>query len=803
MTNPSLDQNLGIRPFGGPVPARPGLTVQIDGKAFTQASEAQPVPVTWGSQRRAGSYILPLFAVRATPIKQKVSKGKTVTTGYNYFGSFVVALGIGPATRLTRITNGETEIWSGDVDQTSRDGDGKTVLTTTLGSIRFYWGRADQNADDYLTAASIDFGAGPTSILIPAWRNVIYAVAVDIALGTTPKEASLKYEFERQISPLTLTAHQISDDAVVPEAIYELLNSSLFGAGIDAANLDLASFEAAGETVITEAIGVSPWLDENLSVREYLGRLLAYIDGYLRYDAGLIKLELIRKQSTVGIPTIDETLLADEPKPTNEGWQNTWNFTRAVFTDRENEWEDSAVELYDDAANAAITGERTDQELQIPFVTRRAVAKILVKRKALKGGLPAMTWELEVLPSLRSLKPGSLAFLTFTKRGITNRLVRIIEANRSAHDNRLIRLTVQEEITRDESHDFVIPNDSFQDHPQEFSLASTLPRLSWLTTELKEGQPDGFLVACERPLPLIEGFETYFTWDPVGQEYRKLAASNAMPAKGELIYWTVARNNQTFILRIVFQNSDDAKFAIALLSDGADFFAAVGRRLYKTVGTPIDEHQVDVLWFRGVAGGYLNPISATEIEMEFEGAAFGSDLAAMETESEDGNYPTLHIYVGREVDFTFVRGSSFYFERLHGNAPVIYGAGGVPLPYDADTDRKRYIAAPTYNAARAQEIVDAGVTVYDRDDTMMCPDGTYDNDWGARVPTLAERYDAAAFAEVFNGVHPDSAIVADADSDLFNVVFGADSIDQFVLVEDTDKVLGFMTSTGATWYNKQ
>lgn len=732
-----------------------------------------------------------------------MGSSQTMTVGYEYFGSFAQALGLGPATRLTRVTNGETEIWSGDIDPTSRDGDGKTTLTTSLGSVHFYWGRDDQNPDAFLTAAEIDFGSGPVTLLIPAWRHLIYYVAEDLAWGSAPVPPSLKFEFERAVSDLSLTAHTITGDAVIPEVIYNLLTDALAGAGVDAADLDTAAFNIAAEAIIDEGLGASPYLDENTTVREFVGLLLNYIEGYLRYEAGLVTMGLIRNESIVGLTELDESNLAAEPHPKNTGWGNTWNFTRVTFTDRENQWEDASVETYDDPANAAITGERVDEEVRLPFVTRRAVAKLLAKRKGIRGGMPAMQWELEVLPSLRGLQPGDRALLSFAKLGLTNRVVRIVEVGRDAGSNRVVKLTVEEERTRDESNDYVIPADDFFSEPDEFALAATTPRLSWLTTELKNGKPDGFLVACHRPVPLAEGVEVYWSWDPVQKAYGKLGSRAAFPAKGELAWWSRCRNNTAWLLRINFQRAADAQFVITLLADSGEFYAAVGRRLFKAVGSTINQHQPDVLWLQAVADGYLNVVSATELELEFTGGAFGSVDPALETLAGQGVYPTLHIYVGRVViggddDFMTFAGN-LQFERTGANAAPVYTRFGL---VERDTELKRHIAVTTYNAQRTQELADAGETYYDRDDTAMSPSGTYSTDWGVRVPTLAERLDLAGFAAALGGVHPDETIIVSSDQALYRAVFELDSDDDFLLTEDADDILGHLTFTSATWYNK-
>ncbi len=728
-----------------------------------------------------------------------MGSSKKVTTGYKYYGTFAQALGMGPATRLTRISNGETTIWKGDLDQTSRDVNGMTRITTKIGSIRFYWGRSDQQPDTVLQGSKINFGAGAVPFLVPAWPNVIYFVANKVAFGFQPTPPTLKFEFERQLSVLTLSAHSINRDAVIPEVIYDLLTNPMYGLGIAAAKIDTGSFLAAAEQVITEGLGASPWLDENTTVREFIGLLLSYIDGYLRYESGQIAIGLVRKESNTGLPLIDERFMAGEPKPVNKGWSNTWNFTRLVYTDRDRSWQGDAVETYEDAANAGLTGEIVDEEIRLPFVTTRDVSKKLVKRKGLKGGIPTMTWEVDVMPSLRYLAPGNRVKVSYAKRGISERVMRVQEVSRSAKENQLVRLTLVEETTRDESFDYIPADDVFTGIPDEFALVSTTPRLSVLTAELKNGQPDGFLVACHRPHELIEGYRTYFTWDPVQKAYGELSGNGAFPSYGTLSWWTRARNNTSWILRINFQTEDDAQFVLSLLEDSGEFYCCVGRRKYKSVGTPIDQHQVDVLWFQAVADGYKAAISATELELEFTSGALGSAEPSLETLAVQGVYPTLHCYVGRKADFSIVTGS-MYFERAGGNASWLWRQAGL---YSPDTEWKRYVCAPTYNVVDAQELTAAGVNTYDRNDTTMCPSGTFGTDWGARVETLAERMDDGGFASVLGGVHPDQEVTDEVDAALYRLVFGFESENDYLLAEDTDAILGFKTVTGANWYNKE
>lgn len=711
----------------------------------------------------------------------------------------------GEVTTLHRITNGETEIFAGPIDSSSADGDGKTILNTTIGTIRFYWGTATQNVDSVLALLELDLGSGPQSVPMPPWKNVCYAVCVDVAFGGQVSPPTLLFEVEKELDLLVLSAHEINGDAVLPEVIYDQLVNTTYGSGIPTSFVNTDSFVTAAEAIIDEGIGVSPSIDENTTLGELLGKLRPYIDFQLYFSDGQIFIKLIRKESELGIVSIDESDLTDEPVPANEGWMDTWNFTTVKFTDRENAWQDGAIEPYDDPANATITQERTSKELDYPFVTLRSVAKILAKRKGIAAGIPAMMWKLSLLPSFRTMIPGQLFKLTFTKRGITNRLMRVVRRGRP-NDNE-IEIDALEESTRDESTDYVPPDDTFgvddlvdEDGNEAFQLVSTTPRISWLATVLKEGHTDGFLVACHRPNSLTEGFHLWFTWDPVQKAYTELTVSTGFPAKAVVKSWHRARNNESWILRIEVPASMDREFLTALMEGEADVYFAVGRRIYKTVGSSLNQHQVDVLWFTRLLDGIFEAVTATVYDVEVTDATFQSTAPALETTAGNGNYPTQHIYAGRLTDFTIYPSDSWVFDQNAGGGKLIWTVThGTVQP---DTAKIRYVKTPCYNFKDTQLLSAVTAVTFDRDDTTMEPRGTYSTDWGLLVPTTYQLFDDAAGAQVQGGLHPDYSILEDIDVALYAIMFGFATVNQRTKADDIDDTLGYIIETGIGFYNK-
>ena len=737
--------------------------------------------------------------------------GGNIVTGFEYNGGICQIIAAGPITRLTRIANGDTVIWEGDVDQSTRDGDGKTVLATTLGSGKLYWGRSDEVADASLAAALVDFGTGATTLPIPAWRHWAKFVMDDCAFGGQPSPPVLVFDFERRLDLLTLSAHEIEDDAVLPEVIYDLLVNAIHSVGVASASVDTVSFAAACETIIDEGLGVSPQIDDTTTLRDFIGTLLEYIDAILYYEHGVIKIKLVRKEAAETAIAINESHLTDEPRVNSGTMADTWNVTRLVFSDRANNWDENAVEPYDDHANAIVQGESVPKDVELPFVTRRDVAKLLAARKGIAGGVPQTSIELRLLPSLRTLKPGDLIAVTYAHLGYVGKLFRVRRRETGGSQNREVVIEALAEITRVETNDYVPPADPLFNLGAFYDAngvlfggeASATPRLLWLPPDLKSSDtiytdPDGFLVAFEQPSTSSTKYQVWWTWNPSEKPFKKLEGGTDFPVRLDLLGWQRFRNNTTWLLRAEFLSQEDADYIRSLIEDGDKVFFVAARRLYKQTGTPIDEHQMDGLWFQGQVNGRAEPVDGLIYDIEVSAGAFDAPEPTLETTAGQANYPTLTLYAGRKKDFVIRRDKDRYFERLQGNGSN-YWADGVLL--NQDTDLVRYIKVVTGTKKELQDLADVAATTYDRDDTTMCPDGTLSREWGAVVLTLSAQIDLSGFGTAFGGATPYDAYVTDLDSALYAVMFGVETDDQSLTVEHLDEVLGFMVQTGVEFYN--
>ncbi len=723
--------------------------------------------------------------------------GGGAVTGYEYFGSFGIAICHGPVKRLFSVWNGDTQIWPavGDpsIDISSADGDGKTVLTTTIGTINFYWGTPDQLEDVLLASMSIDLGSGNAEVPVGNLKDVCYAVCQDVAFGGQVTPPTLTFNLERESSGLELSAHNIDGDSIVPEIIYDLFTNETYGAGLATSAVQTSDFVDAAETIIDEGLGVSPDIDQTESVRDLVGKLMAYIDGFVYFNGGKLRLALNRLVDSDGVPELDESDLLDEPEPANDQFNSTWNKTVASFTDRENKWETSS-EPYDDPANASIVGESVIKQFDFPWITKRDVAKIVAKRVGVKGGLPNVLWDLKVLPSYKTLKPGDRFRLSYAKFGITSQLMMVKSVDRGKPGSPDVSLTVQEDHERDVANDYVPSADTFvvpgtvdENGTGDFDLTPGIPHLSWLPSALKGADTDGMLVAYPRSSAMATSAKAWFSWNPGTVEYGVIATAAAFPAHGNLLRWHRVRTTN-WLLRVEFANAWDYDYIKQLHDTSFECFLVVGEREWKTVGSTTNQEQVDVPWLKLTTGGVFDILDDTTIDIEVTGAQFGTDDLLLETLGANSRSPTLHIYFGKKTDFIIKPTTAIYFETAGPNGHL-------------DTLLVRYIKVTTANWKTEENIADVTASTYDRDDLTQCPNGTMSNSWGARIKSGYEFFDEQVGLTVNNETAVDYGLAEDLDTALGAIFDGTASADETLLAEHIDDVIGAMAGSDQRFYN--
>lgn len=246
------------------------------------------------------------------------------------------------------------------------------------GQAYFYWGTADQVLDAVGEQTLSRAGH-------PPYRRQAVLVLKKFLFGMSREAAPNAEVVVRKKPAQTLIAGAAadldSDGQANPLAgASELLGDPVFGLGQSEALYDATSWQATADALaaVPEKAYISPKLDEPKTAREFMAGLLAYYDGWMRWNTHG-RLEAGRFLHNEAPPaftaatTIEYHDLVQEIEWDAEGWAGTFNATAVKFQDRLRAFKDAARE-YQSGYNLAVVGEPRRATLERPFITRELQA---------------------------------------------------------------------------------------------------------------------------------------------------------------------------------------------------------------------------------------------------------------------------------------------------------------------------------------------------------------------------------------------------------------------------------------------
>jgi len=597
--------------------------------------------------------------------------------------------------------------------------------------------------------------------------------------------------------------HEIYGDAHVPEVLYEAFTNTFWGMGLSPDYFDLDSFVDVALALLSESTGLNPLLDENQTLRDFIGKLFEYVQAFPYFHEGKIFLKLIRKENAALAPELTDADFADEPKLANRGLNETWNLTRVIYRNGQGSRDFSEeVATWDDPANAVITGQLVDKEFQFPWIIRHNVANRIVKRKGIQGGVPPLVYELKLIPEHGDLVPGQLVRITWPKLGLNEEACRIIDITRGTPEEPEVRVQAMVELAREEENQITLPDDQDDTPPvvdddgtNEFPLVSVAPKIAVIPSALRPEFDDGFLAVFDRSTAYLIQAKVYWTWDPSLKSYTLVATQRSFPLHAIVLGWHKIRQAGNWLLRIRIPNTWDFADFSTLMESAMDIYGVAARRSVRLGGTPSNVHQVNTQWLRKVLDGYLAAVSADVYDIEIVAEAFGTEALELETVADPQQGPTENIYFGEKEDFAIVGSDSIQFERNAPNPP------NNPDGSNPDTDLMRYVKVAVGSPFDDQLLADVDPVIYDRDDTTMSPDGTFDPDWGARAWTTYELFDWLAgqyFLAQNAAGYSDVSDIDDALGNFYNLL-SSDTED--LLWTSIDEVLGVYFDARNNIYN--
>lgn len=201
---------------------------------------------------------------------------QTTVSGYRYYISAAIGLGIGPMDALYEIWQNDILVWEGKAEP-GEDGSVDLILDE-IGSISFHFGTPDQTVDSFL-AENV-----PDPTLQSAWKNICYVVFKDVYIGQYNRLPNFKFVLRKTpaLNHEGIDTRIDTYDYNPIAAAHYLLNQR---AELPLQYLDRAAFISRSKAIDTEKLGISGVIKTDAEAGKLVSQILSHVDGFLRYVA--------------------------------------------------------------------------------------------------------------------------------------------------------------------------------------------------------------------------------------------------------------------------------------------------------------------------------------------------------------------------------------------------------------------------------------------------------------------------------------------------------------------------------------
>lgn len=412
---------------------------------FPTSTQGRVQPLVWGTCLIKAPNVVWWGDYRQVPIVVKTKTGlfssSRQVVGFRYYAGIQFGLCRGDSNlKLKAIRVAGKEIWRGslnggdtlDINLPTQFGGDTNGYGGLIGRVRFHDGTASQAVNSYLTAFQTDAG------VTPRYQGHAYVVWEGGYLGNQNRIDPWEFEVERIPNGLAMLTPQVNTvDANPMNVAYELFTKREWGYGFQPGDLDLVGWAAAAETLRTEGNGFSMALESATEASDFMGEIERQVDGlfFLDHRSGKWKISLARGGYSVpALTEISPQTNCTEVRNFSRGtWNETSNFVRCKFKDRDNNYQDN-YGFAIDTANAIMQGGGTVGTAQpivaeefYPGVKNGALAASLAFRSLRTLSFPLAKAELVVDKTLWDLTPYQVIRFTDSVRGITDLPMRIIK----------------------------------------------------------------------------------------------------------------------------------------------------------------------------------------------------------------------------------------------------------------------------------------------------------------------------------------------------------------------------------------
>lgn len=442
--------------------------------SFPTATEDRFIPILFGTAMQKGPNVVWYDDLQKVPITEDVPDGKfgktKVVVGFKYYLGMQMALVRGGPVSLRKIWIGEKLIYDGTVvttdstlaiDKPRLFGGTKLGHGGVVGDLAFYTGTTTQAVNAYL-ATFQDAGAGTNRT--PRYTKLCHVVWEGGYLGTSTSIAPWSFELTRIPNGLGLSTGDSElnggYDANPMNVAYEVITDTEWGMRHAAADVDVAAFTDAAETLADEGNGFSMIVDRQMECGELLEEIERQIEGKIFTDptTGKWTVKLIRDDYAVlSVPHLQRsTNVVQVTKFQRLTWYETSNDVRLVYADRADDYKEKPAYAQDSAnqilqgGGSVITGKAVPQTFKFPGVKDTALASKLAWRELRKVSYPLISATFEVTRSLRALSLGDVVTFSGTVGNVSydHLPLRVLKINRGTATQRTLVLECVQDIFR-------------------------------------------------------------------------------------------------------------------------------------------------------------------------------------------------------------------------------------------------------------------------------------------------------------------------------------------------------------------
>lgn len=235
-------------------------------------------------------------------------------------------------------------------------------------------------------------------------------------------------------------------DANPAHIIYECVTNRDWGLGWAQENIDVASFQAAAQTLYRERFGLSLMWTQSATVESFANEILDCIKGSIFTNPrnGRLTLRLIR-----GDYVVEDLrhISPDNAKLANfarKAWGETVNEVKVTWTNPDTEGDETVYSQ--DLGNIAMQGDIISDSKSYRGVRKAVLAQWLADRDLREASAPLCSCEATVSRKFWDIAPFDCVLLTWPEYGLDGVVMRVVNINYGATGASSIRLSLVEDV---------------------------------------------------------------------------------------------------------------------------------------------------------------------------------------------------------------------------------------------------------------------------------------------------------------------------------------------------------------------